>query len=198
MWKWIVGALLVLVVALAATCYIGYRRLTGGGDSATVAVAAPADRVWASLADPDSMSIWMAAGSAVTASRHGIVAAGDTLHVRSTAGGSRQQNFTWTVSEVTPGRLLVLQMRSNASGQVFANRRDSLVAAGDSTLVVSTIGSPMIDSIRVERGDSGGKLGGAVLDFSSKLLVSAFRLQSEHDLRRLKARLEGKPMPQER
>jgi uncharacterized protein YndB with AHSA1/START domain len=196
MWKWIVGALLVLVVALAATCYIGYRKLTGGGDSATVAVAASADRVWASLADPDSMSIWMAAGSTVTASRHGIVAAGDTLHVRSTAGGSRQQNFTWTVSELTPGRLLVLQMRSNASGQVFANRRDSLVAAGDSTLVVSTIGSPMIDSIRVERGDSGGRFGGAVLDFSSKLLVSAFRLQSEHDLRRLKARLEGKPMPQ--
>lgn len=195
MWKWIVGALLLLVVALAATCYIGYRRLTGGGDSATVAVAASPDRVWASLADPDSMSIWMTAGSKVAASHHGIVAVGDTLHIETTARSSRQQNFTWTVSDVTPGRLLVLQMRNDSSGQVLATRRDSLVATGDSTLVVSTIGSPMIDSIRDERGDSGGKLGGAMLDFSSKMLVSAFRLLSEHDLRRLKARLEGKPMP---
>ena len=195
MWKWIVGALLVLVVALAATCYIGYRRFTGGGDSVVVTIAGSPARVWASLADPDSMSIWMATGSTVIASHHGIVAAGDTLHVSTAAGSSRQQNFTWTVSDVTPGRLLVLQMRSNVTGQVFANRRDSLVAAGDSTLVVSTIGSPMIDSIRVERGDSGGKFGGAVLDFSSKVLVSAFRMQSEQDLRRLKARLEGQPMP---
>ena len=102
------------------------------------------------------------------------------------------------MSEVTPGRLLVLQMRNDPTGQIFATRRDSLVATGDSTVVVSTIGSPMIDSLRNERGDSGGKLGGAVLDFSSKMLVSAFRVISERDLRRLKARLEGKPMPNSR
>lgn len=194
MWKWIVGALLVLVVALAATCYIGYRKLMGGGDSVTVAVAASPDRVWASLANSDSMSIWMAVGSKVTASRHGIVAVGDTLHIEMMSRGSKQQNYTWTVSDVTPGRLLVLQMRNDSSRQIFATRRDSLVGAGDSTLVVSTIGSPVIDSMRNERGDSGGKLGGAVLDFGSKMLVSVFRLMSEQDLRRLKARLEGKPM----
>ena len=97
MWKWIVGALLLLVVALFATCYIGYKRLTAGGDSATVAIAAPADRVWASLADPDSMSIWMADGSNVTASHHGIVTVGDTLHVESPTRAVRS-------SRTSPGR----------------------------------------------------------------------------------------------
>ena len=194
MWKWIVGALLLLVVALAATCYIGYKKFTGGGDSARVAIAASPDRVWASLADPDSMAVWMADGSKIAAPHHGIVSVGDTLHIETFSGRSRSQNFTWTVTEVGSGRLLVLQMRNDSSGQVFASRRDSLVAAGDSTLVISTIGVPMIDSIRSERGDSVGKVGGAVLDFSSRMLISAFRIVSERDLTRLKARLEGKPM----
>lgn len=194
MWKWIVGALLLLVVALFATCYVGYKKLTAGGDAARVTIGASADRVWATLADPDSMSTWMSDGSTVTGTRHGTVVVGDTLHI-ATASRSKSQNFTWTVSEVTAGRLIALEMRNDSSGKVFATRRDSVVSEGDSTTVVSTIGSPMIDSIRTQRGDTGGKIGGAVLDFSSKMLVSAFRLASEQDLKRLKAHLEGKPMP---
>lgn len=195
MWKWIVGGALVIVVLLAATCWFGYKKLTSGGDSATVAIAATPDRVFASLADPDSMAVWMTAGTQVTAPRHGVLAAGDTLHVETSSPGRSHQRYTWIVSEVAPGRLLALQMRADTSSSVFATRRDSLVAAGDSTIIISTIASPMIDSLRTRRGDTGGKVGGALLDFGSKMLISAFRIVSEHDLKRLKARLEGQPMP---
>lgn len=195
MWKWIVGSALVIVVLLAVTCWLGYKKLTEGGDSATVAIAATPDRVFTSLADPDSMAVWMAAGSKIGAPHHGLLTVGDTLHVETGTPGRLRQQYTWTVSEVTPGRLLVVQMRADTSGNVFATRRDSLVAAGDSTIIISTIASPMIDSMLTRRGDTGGKVGGALLNFGSKMLISAFRVVSEHELKRLKARLEGQPMP---
>lgn len=195
MWKWIVGGALVIVVLLAATCWIGYKKLTSGGDSARVAIAATPDRVFISLADPDSMAMWMAAGSKIAASHHGILAIGDTLHVETGTPGRSHQQYTWIVRDISPGKLLALDMRADTSGNVFATRRDSLVAIGDSTIITSTIGSPMIESMRTRRGDTGGKVGGALLNFGSKMLISAFRVLSEHELKRLKARLEGRPMP---
>lgn len=192
MWKWIVGSILAVVLILFVGCYVLIKKATSGGDSARVTIGAPAALVWTMIADPDSMAVWMSEGTTVSATARGIVKVGDTLHV-SNGSTSRSQNFTWTVSELTPGRLLAVEMRNDSSGTVFATRRDSVFAEGDSTLVVSTFGSPMIDSIRIQRGDTGGKVGGAVLDFSSKLLVAAFRLTSEQDLKRLKARLEGGP-----
>ncbi len=196
MWKWIVGVLLVVVVALAGTCWYGYKKLTSGGDSAVVTIAATPARVFASLADPDSMQQWMDEGVTVTATRHGMLAVGDTLHVEQhNRTVSRSQQYTWAVSEVTPAHLLVLEMRNDSSGKVFATRRDSLVAAGDSTIIITTITSPMMDSIRNVRGDSGGKVRGAAIDFTSKILVSAFRELSRQELERLKTRLEGGAKP---
>lgn len=191
MWKWIVGAVLLLAATLFATCYVFIRRATSGGDTVTVAIAASPARVWASLANVDSMATWMRPGTRVTATRHGIVASGDTLHIESGSDGAPPEKASWVVADVTPGSVLVLEIRSDSTGMTLASRRDSLVSAGDSTLVVSTIAAPMIESLRAERGDSGGRLGGAVLDIGSKMMVSAFRLLSEQDLRRLKARLEG-------
>jgi len=69
------------------------------------------------------------------------------------------------------------------------------VATGDSTQVISTIGSPLMDSIRTLKGDTVGRVGNAVLDFSSKVLISLFRTVSEDELRRLKAHIEGKSAP---
>ncbi|HEY4100622.1 MAG TPA: SRPBCC family protein [Gemmatimonadales bacterium] len=196
MWKWIVGAAVALILLVAGAGWYGYHKLTSGGDSATVTIAASPERVFASLADPDSMAIWMGNGVTITASHHGTVAPGDSLLVQRTARGTSAGNrYTWTVGEVYPSHLLVLQMRSDSSGQIFAMRRDSLVAAGDSTKVISTIASPAIDSMRAGRGDTGSKVQGAALDVGSKLMVAAFRLMSEAELKRLKARLEGSPMP---
>ena len=194
MWKWIVGAAVLVVVLLVGTCWYGYKKLTSGGDSATVTIAATPDRVFASLADPDSMVVWMGGGSKVAAPHHGMLREGDTLHIETGTPGRSQQQYIWVVGEVAPPRLLVLQMRSDTSG-VFATRRDSLVASGDSTTIISTIASPMIDSMRTQRGDTGGRVGGALLNFGSKVLIAAFRIVSEHELKRLKARLEGQPMP---
>lgn len=132
----------------------------------------------------------------MTASRHGIVAAGDTVHITSGSRGTSQQNVSWVVGDMTPGRVLVLEIRNDSTGMTLASRRDSLVARADSTVVVSTIAAPMMESLRAQRGDTGGKLGGAVLDLGSKIMVSAFRALSEQDLRRLKARIEGpRPTP---
>ena len=194
MWKWIVGAAALIVVLLVGTCWYGYKKLTAGGDSAVVAIAATPERVFASLADPDSMAVWMGAGSKISAPHQGLLTAGATLRVETGTPGRSYQQYIWIVSAVTPDRLLVLQMRSDTSG-VFATRRDSLVASGDSTIIISTIASPMIDSMRTLRGDTGGKVGGALLNFGSKVLISTFRFLSERELKRLKARLEGQPMP---
>jgi uncharacterized protein YndB with AHSA1/START domain len=194
MWKWIVGAAVIIVVLLVGAFWYGYRKLTTGGDSATVTIAATPDRVFASLADPDSMVVWMGTGSKVAALHHGLLREGDTLHIETGTPGRSHQQYVWVVGEVTPPRLLVLQMRADTSG-VFATRRDSLVARGDSTTIISTIASPMIDSMRTQRGDTGGRVGGALLNFGSKVLISAFRIVSERELKRLKARLEGQPMP---
>ncbi len=194
MWKWIVGALLVLVVAIAGFCYVAIKKITAGGDAVTVTVAATPERVFAALADPDSMQAWMMPGTLVGASHRGIVAVGDTLHVETAGvGGRGHQQFTWLVRAVTPGQLLVIEMRDSTGVTAFTARRDSLMVSGDSTRIVSTIASPMMDSLKTERGDTGGKTGGAMLNFASKMLVSAFRLQSEAELRQLKAHLEEKP-----
>jgi uncharacterized protein YndB with AHSA1/START domain len=162
-----------------------------------VTIAASPDRVFGALADPDSMAVWMGNGVTITASHHGVVVPGDSLLIERRAGGTTKagNRYTWTVSEVVPSHLLVLQMRNDSSKQVFAMRRDSLVTAGDSTTVISTIASPAIDSMRVNRGDTGGKVQGAILDVGSKVMIAAFRLMSEQELKRLKARLEGHAMP---
>ena len=194
MWKWIVGALLVLVVAIAGFCYVAVKKFTAGGDTAVVTVAATPERVFAALADPDSMQTWMMAGSHVGASHRGLVAMGDTLHVETGTPGARgHQQLTWLVQTVIPGQLLVMEMRDSTGVTAFATRRDSLVSSGDSTRIVSTITSPMMDSLKTERGDSGGKAGGAMLDFTGKVLVSAFRVQSEAELHQLKTHLETMP-----
>jgi uncharacterized protein YndB with AHSA1/START domain len=194
MWKWIVGAALVLVVLLVGVCWSGYRRLTAGGDAVAVSIGAPPAKIFASLANADSMAVWMSAGSTVTASHKGMLVVGDTVHVEQMARARREQ-YTWTVAALVPDQLLVLEMRSDTSGQAVATQRDSLVQRGDSTDVISTIGSPLIDSLRQRHGDSAARVPGAILEMSSKVLTSALRLRSEQELHRLKARLEGKPMP---
>lgn len=192
MWKWIVGGLLVVVVALAATCYVTYKKFTSGGDSAMVTVAASPDRVFASLADADSMASFMGRGMTMRATHHGLVVVGDTLHVETENPTSKRgQHFTWIVSDVQPAHLLVLEMRDDSTGHVFASRRDSLVASGDSTLIVSTIASPMMDSLKTERGDTGRKMGGAILNFASKIVINGFRVAAEQQLRELKKHVEA-------
>lgn len=190
MWKWIAGALLVIALLLAGTCWFGYQKLTAGGDSVAVTIGAPAHRVFASLANHDSVSTWVFGARDVSATRHGPFAKGDTLTVASTARGRRQRT-TWTITDVVPDRLLVLEVRSDSTGMVVATRRDSLVALGDSTRIVSTIASPMMDSLQLRGAERGNATASALAGMGSKVMIGGFRMQSEIDLKRLKARLEG-------
>ncbi|HEY4320585.1 MAG TPA: SRPBCC family protein [Gemmatimonadales bacterium] len=197
MWKWIGGIVLLIVVLVAWRVVSAVKTLTAGGDSTTTTIAASPARVFASLADPDSMAVWMTSAT-VSSARHGMLQVGDTVRIdqgrtaatRDSSTGVKS-NVTWIVNAVTPGQLLALSLQNDSTKQIIATQRDSLVSIGDSTQVITTIGVPIMDSIRNKRTDSSSKVGGAVLDFGSKMMVGAFRKMSEMDRAKLKGHIEG-------
>jgi len=197
MWKWLGGCLLVVVVMVVGAMIWGYgamRDSLAPDGSASVMIGAPPARVFASIAHGDSAATWMAQGSTVLASRHGPLVHGDTLRIEMRASiGVPQQAMIWTVKEVVPDRVLVLELQNDKKQGVIATRRDSVAAVGDSTRVVTRILSPMLDSMRTKgstgKGKSADGLGGLAPDF----LLSMFRMQSKLEQLRLKARIEGTP-----
>ncbi|MEP6905410.1 MAG: SRPBCC family protein [Gemmatimonadales bacterium] len=194
MWKWIGGCLLVCIAVVAYGLWTGYTKLSSFGSSdgtETVTVGAPVSRVFAALADADSLSTWIPEQSGVKVAHHGMLVVGDTLQ------GQMQLRFNvgkkqakWTVSEVVPGKLLALELVSDSSGKLVARRQFSLSASGDSTRVTSAVVAPMLDSMRASRVDSGKPVGKAI-DITSKLLLSALRMESHVELDRLKSHIEG-------
>jgi uncharacterized protein YndB with AHSA1/START domain len=199
--KWMGGCLLVLALFAGMTWW-GYRKMAGfaSGPSPSVTIGASPDRVFASLANGDSMMTWMAKGNTVTIHRHGPLVSGDTVLVATrNILGSPQTRFKWIVSEVTPGKLLVLQLRSDRTGRVLTTRRDSLISFGDSTRVVSTIEPLVMDSVGAPTRDTGAAAAPGTMPYmASKLMLSAFRMESQLELIQLKSRIEGRPAPPRR
>ena len=196
MWKWIGGCLLVCVALVAIGLWSGYRQLSKFGSSdgtEIVTIAAPPSRVFASLANSDSLATWMAENSRMKAGHHGILVPGDTLlgemRLRFNVGN---KPVKWTVSDVKPDQLLSLQLRTDSGSRLIAKRQFTLTAKGDSTQVLSAVTAPMLDSLGKRRNDT-IKGSDAALEMTSKLLTSALRLQSHIELERLKARVEGRP-----
>jgi len=198
--KWIGGCLLIVILLIVGSLWWGYQTMQSSlspDGSATVTIAGTPARVFASLANGDSIQSWMASGSSVSASRHGPLEVGDTVRVEMQPGrGMRVQRLVWVVSEVVPDRALGLELRTDTSTRVMALRRDSLVATGDSTRLVSTVVSPMMDSLTSARDSQGKKSAGRMAGLTADLLLSAFRMQSKLELLRLKAMVEGKPIPE--
>ena len=198
MWKWIGGGLAVLALILASTCYYGYKQMTAAGGTLTMTIGGSPERVFASLATPDSMAAWVASAKVTRPIGKGMLVAGDTLVLDDPGrriGGSRQ-NMDWVVREIVAPYLLVLEMRPD-TGKVNSTlmlRRDSLVAKGDSTMLVTTFSTPFMDSVGTATADS-SRMGGAIVAGASKVMVGALRLVHEADLKRLKARVEGKTLP---
>jgi len=189
MWKWIVGAALLVVVVIGGTCWYGVHKLLQGGSAATVTLAATPDHVFALIADRDSMLLWMDKGSRPS-NGHGLLAVGDTARVDSGSANGRNgmpRQSAWVVREVVPGKLLASAILDSASRVAFM-RRDSVVAAGDSTTLISTFSMPGIDSLRVARGDT-SRAAATV----SRLLLSTLRLRAEMDDNSLQAYLGRKP-----
>ena len=196
MWKCLGGCLAIVVLLIAAATWWGYQamqnQLSPSG-AASVTIAGTPARVFSALGNGDSASSWMAAGNSVTTSRRGQLEPGDTLRVAMRATvGMPQQHLTWLVSGVVPDTLLVLELHADTGKIVMATLRDSLFAIGDSTTVISTLVSPMVDSIG-SRVSGNGKRGGILAGATASLMLSAFRMQAKLDLVQLKAHIEGRP-----
>src|SRR6185436_18324022 len=89
MWRWIVGILMLIVVALMVTCYAGYRRLTGGGDAVGTWIRADSARVFALLTDRDSILEWLPVGTTVMPAGRGQLRPGDSVRVAAPTRGVR-------------------------------------------------------------------------------------------------------------
>ena len=126
----------------------------------------------------------MAQGNTVTTSRHGLFQPGDTIRIQlRTSLGMKQEPMVWTVTQVIPDKLIVRQLATRSTQRTMAIRRDSLAQiAVDSTAIISTLVSPLIDSLQRQRTTMTGEM-----------MVSMLRIQSKLELQSLKARIESKP-----
>jgi uncharacterized protein YndB with AHSA1/START domain len=195
MWKWIVGILVALCLLVLVGGWWGYqavqKNLSPDGTE-RVTIAGSPTRVYAALANGDSVPKWMANGNTVTSTRHGPLAVGDSLQVAMKSGfGVAQRPMTWQITEVNPDHLFAFELVSDSTHRVIAVRRDSLVAAGDSTNIISTVASPLMDSIQTARSTAKPQTRDAIVGLSSTIIISAFRMQSKLDLLQLKAHIEN-------
>src|SRR5215217_5904616 len=186
MMKKLGGCLLIVVVLLGVGMWYALReaRQSLGPDGiARVTIGASPHRVYTSLSDGDSIATWMTPGSTVTTSRRGPLAVGDTIRVQlRKAFGPARRPLLWRVAELVPDQLVALQLMNEKNTQVIAARRDSLVAVGDSTLVMSLVSSSLPDTAKSTSAIAGD------------MMLSMFGVQAKLELQSLKARIEGRPV----
>ncbi len=199
MWKWLVGILVALVLLILVGGWWGYqavqKNLSSDGTERVTIAGTPA-RVFAALANGDSVPKWMANGNTITTTRHGPLVVGDSLQVAmKSTFAVPQRPMTWQITEVNPDHLLAFQLVSDSTHRVIAVRRDSLVAAGDSTNIVSTVVSPLLDSIQAIHAGPKPKASDGIIGLGSTIMISAFRMQSKLDLLQLKAHIEHQKIP---
>lgn len=192
MWKWILGAIGAVLLILVVGVCSGIRKVqnvgSGPSETTTMIGATPA-RVFASLANGDSIPDWMVTGR-VRPSRHGILRVGDTLHVTQT---ERLQGTRFIVSEVAAGKSFAIQVRDDSVGVVMVVRRYALEARGDSTALITTVTSPVLDSsVAAAAAKTDAGAGRAMLGLTVKLMLGAMRMQSQVEVNELKARVEGR------
>lgn len=180
MWKWLGGCLLVVVLLVVGGTWWGYQKMQSTiapDGSVRVMIAASPTRVFDLMSNADSIGAWMAGGNTVYTSKHGTFAPGDSIRIGMRMQiGSRNEQMTWQITQVVPGKVVARQLVSPDPGHKFvADRRDSVVQVGDSTLVVSTTSAPA----------------SAATATSSMLALSMFRVQSKIELMALKGHVEG-------
>jgi uncharacterized protein YndB with AHSA1/START domain len=184
MLKWIASGCLVIIVIVAGVMYFGYRKMSSlaeEGPAVTVSMAATPDRVFASLANADSMSKWRT--SVRASGRAGLLRVGDTVTERDRQADSTDAlNMRWIVDTIVPNQLLVMRAKAQSRGNLNAVRRDSLAGVGDSTHVTSSLVLTFADSMQASSGAGATAL---------RLMVAGMRIATEAELKMLKARLEG-------
>lgn len=192
--KWLGGCLVIGLVVLGMGVWSAWRKLipySGPNGPETTVIAAPVSRVFASLANADSLSGWMTSALGIRASHHGMLVAGDTLKIgangRLTFGA---EPMKWIVVDVKPDQLFALELRSDSTGKIVATRQFTIAAKGDSTLVTSQVSTPVADSIRAYHTDT-LKRSDAFIAGLSKMMMASLRMQSHLEMEQLKARIEG-------
>jgi uncharacterized protein YndB with AHSA1/START domain len=193
--KWLGGCLLIGLVVVGIGVWSMWRKLipySGPNGPETTVIAAPVSRVFASIANADSLGGWMTPGLGVRASHHGMLMTGDTLKIgangRLTFG---TEPMKWVVVDVRPDQLLALQLRSDSTGMVVATRQFTVAAKGDSTLLTSSVSTPVADSIRARRSDT-IRQSDAWLAGISKMMMASLRMQSHLEMEQLKKHIEGR------
>lgn len=189
MLKWIAGIALGLVLLVIGTCWYGYNKITGGGDTATVHVAASAERGWAYISDPDSMAIWYEATATISPRGRGSLLVGDTLRVRTTGTtpGSTQET-AWIVATVDAPRRITYITPGDSTTPILRREDAILPAAGDSVEITSRVILPDFSS---QVGDSAGRGAERMLEATGKIMTAAMRMAEQQRLERLKKHLEG-------
>lgn len=191
MWKWIASFMVLIVVAMMGTCYLGYRSLARAGDTVAVATAASPTRVFSLLADRDSIASWLPLGTELSPDTHGVVKPGDTLRI-STPGApgdtSKHQRQIWVVREVVVPSVLAMdgiEFSPAGAARVALSRRDSLVTAGDSTTIVSTF-----RIYPTELAGDSSRMAAATLRAADRLRLGAAKAEWRTQLKRIAAHLE--------
>src|SRR5438067_13860976 len=120
MWKWILAIVAIIVLGLFGLCYAGYRSVTAHGNTATVTLAAPPERVFAMLTTPDSIAAWMGPGTEILPALKRLLHVGDTdrLTPSLAANGGRRETQVWVIREIaSPSRYVADDVRFDQSGQ---------------------------------------------------------------------------------
>jgi uncharacterized protein YndB with AHSA1/START domain len=197
MWKWIGGCFVLCIVIIGVAAFWGFRKVKGLMDEpsvASVTIGASPERVFASLANADSIPTWMATKPRIGHS--GMLVVGDTFALGDSPVGANkgQQSILWTVTEIKAPHLIAYRIRmdSAGTGTEFATLRDSLVARGDSTEVIATFAMPDSMSITTAAGEK--KAPPAALQSMFKLMLVGFTQMEKAQLTQLKERIEGKPV----
>lgn len=189
--------MVVVLLAVIGMC-AGYRKISTmaeEGPEETVVIHAPAARVFTMMANADSLTEWRAEGLGIRSSRPGMLQSGDSLEMQSASGPNRNMRSVWHVQSVVPNVLITFTLRSDTGAALIA-RKDSVIALGDSTQVITSLAASVMDSLGRAAREADGS---AVADMASKLFITAGRLQARGELLRLKARIEGdtlRPAPQ--
>lgn len=189
--------MVVVLLAVIGMC-AGYRKISTmaeEGPEETVVIHAPAARVFTMMANADSLTEWRAEGLGIRSSRPGMLQSGDSLEMQSASGPNRNMRSVWHVQSVVPNVLITFALRSDTGAALIA-RKDSVIALGDSTQVITSLAASVMDSLGRAAREADGS---AVADMASKLFITAGRLQARGELLRLKARIEGdtlRPAPQ--
>jgi hypothetical protein len=96
----------------------------------------------------------------------------------------------WVVSALARDSLIAYQI-VDQRGAVIMTQRDSLVGMGDSTRVVVSFTTAILDSLRSRQTGTTGTTG---MGIATTMITAAMRIESDQELKNLKTQIESRPV----